>query len=97
MAKAILWVLEGEPKNIVITDATGKRREPDLDKVRSHARLKGAYIAGRFGKGVGQMFYGGKLGSRKELRERGNEFTNNDEILTAIGYRKTEVELDDKS
>lgn len=95
MAKAVLWVLKGEPKEIVITDKFGAERKPDLDKIKSLARLKGARVAGRYGAGVGPLFYGGRLGLKHELQAKGNKFTTNDEILQAIGYEKTSVELED--
>lgn len=94
MGKAILWVLEGEPKDIKITDKDGTVRSPDLEKVRKNERLKGTRIAGRYGKGVGLVFYGTRLGNKAELTAKGNKYTTNEEILEAIGYKKTEVELD---
>ena len=36
MAKAIKWVLQGEPKSIVITDKDGVKRTPDLEKAITH-------------------------------------------------------------
>ena len=93
MGKAILWVLDGEPKNITITDKNGNKRNPDLEKVRKYSKLRGSRIAGRYGAGVGSMFYGGRLGNKAELTAQGNKYTTNEEILKAIGYKKTEVEL----
>lgn len=95
MAKAVLWVLEGEPKEVEIIDRNGERRTPNMEKVKSTPRLRGAYIAGsRFGHGVGNYFYGGRLGNKAELEARGNTYCTNDAILEAIGYKKTTVELD---
>lgn len=94
MGQATLWVLEGEPNDVVIVDKDGNKRNPNLDKVRKNAKLRGTRVAGRYGKGVGQLFYGGKLGNKEELTAQGNEFTNNEEILKAIGYKKTIVEID---
>lgn len=94
MGKAILWVLEEGPHEVVITDKEGAKRRPDLEKIKKNERLKGTRVAGRYGAGVGPLFYGGRLGNKAELTAKGNKYTTNDEILQAIGYRKTEVELD---
>lgn len=95
MAKAVLWVLEGEPKEVEIIDRAGARRLPDMEKVKRTPKLRGAYIAGsRFGRGVGNYFYGGRLGNKAELEAKGNDYCTNDAILEAIGYTKTTVELD---
>lgn len=93
MGKATLWTLQGSPKNIVIIDHAGNKREPDIEKIKKYKKLRGTYIAGRYGKGVGQFFYGGKLGNKKELTDQGNKYTTNDEILEAIGYEKKDVEI----
>ena len=91
--KFFIWVLEGEPKDVKIIDKDGVERHPDLDLVRAEPRLKPAKDAGRFGKGVGQLFFGGKLGGVKELRAQGNELVNNDQILMALGYVKGAQEV----
>lgn len=86
-----IWVLDGEPKNIVITDKEGNKRSPDLAKVKKNARLKPALVAGgRYGKGVGNLFYGGPLGDRGALEAKGNKYTTNTQILKALGYVKGE-------
>jgi hypothetical protein len=84
-----IWQLKGTPVSVEIVDKDGHSRRPNLDKVKEHSRLKPAFIAGsRYGRGVGAMFYGGKLGNKKELARAGNKYTTNDEILEAIGYQK---------
>lgn len=93
MGKAVLWVLKGEPKNIKITDKDGVVREPDMKKIKAHPTIRGSYIAGRYGKGVGGYLYHTRLGNASQLRAQGNLYTTNDEILEAIGYIKTEVEI----
>lgn len=84
------WVLEGEPKDIKIIDKEGNERHPDLDKCLATPWLNPTTMAGAFGKGVGVTFYGGRLGSRKQLREHAEngELVHNDIILEAIGYVK---------
>ena len=96
MAKATLWVLQGEPKDVKIIDRDGNERHPDLERVKDLAKLKGTRVAGRYGAGVGPLFYGGRLGLKGELEAKGNSYTTNEAILEAIGYRKTIVELEDK-
>lgn len=84
-----IWVLEGEPKDIVIVDRDGNERHPDLEKIKRTPRLKPALVAGsRYGRGVGALFYGGRLGNKEELAARGNQYLTNDAILRAIGYEK---------
>jgi hypothetical protein len=85
---SFMWVLRGKPKSIVVVDKNGKRRKPDLDKVRNTPYLNPNKIAGGFGKGIGMTFFGGKLGSRKELKEKENVYFHNDMILEAIGYER---------
>lgn len=87
-----IWVLNGEPKDIRITDKDGNERKPDLEKIKKYTRLKPALVAGgRYGKGVGVLFYGGKpLGNKKELTDKGNKYTTNTEILRAIGFEHGE-------
>ncbi len=88
MSENLIWVLKGEPNSVKIVDKDGVERLPDLDKVRKYSRLKPGLIAGRYGRGVGGMFYGGRLGNKSELTAQGNVYTTNDSILGAIGYVK---------
>lgn len=88
---SFMWALVAEPKAVEIVDKNGVKRLPDLTLVKKLPYLNPARIAGAFGKGVGQTFYGGKLGSRKELLAQGNELYHNDLILEAIGYRKIDT------
>lgn len=85
-----MWTLENRPHNITITDKNGIERTPDLTKVAQTPYISPTKIAGAFGKGVGQTFFGGKLGSRQQLRAHpaNGELVHNDAILEAIGYRK---------
>jgi len=86
---AYMWVLNTDsPKDVKVIDKEGKERHPDLQKVLETPYINPNRMAGSFGAGVGQTFYGGKLGSRKELKEKGNEFYHNDMILEEIGYTK---------
>lgn len=87
---AYQWVLVGDPKPIEIIDKNGAPRVPDLDKCLENPWINPARIAGAFGKGVGETLFGGRLGSRTELRahpENGS-LVHNDVILEAIGYEK---------
>lgn len=85
-----MWVLEKGPHNITIIDKNGDERVPDLAKVSQTPYISPTKIAGAFGKGVGQTFFGAKLGSRSQLRAypENGELVHNDAILEAIGYRK---------
>lgn len=84
-----IWVLQGEPKDVLIIDRDGNERHPNLEKIKKNYRLKPGLVAGsRFGFGVGVLFYGGPLGKKEELAAKGNKYTTNDEILKAIGYEK---------
>lgn len=84
------WILDGEPKSIEIIDRNGLKRLPDLDICRVTPWLNPARIAGAFGKGVGETFYGGRLGSRAELRAHAENggLVHNDVILEALGYER---------
>lgn len=83
------WVLKDGPHNVKIVDKFGRDRYPELDKISKTPYVNPNRIAGAFGRGIGMTFYGGeKLGSRKELKEKGNEFIHNDVILEAIGYER---------
>jgi len=89
-SEAYYWVLGKDPKAVEIIDRDGKRRLPDLDRCRANPWLNPARIAGAFGKGVGETFYGGRLGSRSELRAHSanGSLVHNDVILEAIGYER---------
>lgn len=88
--EAYYWVLAGDPVSVEIIDRNGTARLPDLDSCRVTPWLNPARIAGAFGKGVGETFYGGRLGSRAELRAHpeNGELVHNDVILEALGYEK---------
>lgn len=88
--EAFRWVLDTDtPKDIMIIDKNGEERHPELDKVLATPYLNPNRMAGAFGRGVGQTFYDNrKLGSRKQLKEQGNELYHNDLILEGIGYKK---------
>lgn len=88
LQESYMWVLDEEPKSVMVRDKNGVERYPDLEKVRETVYLNPNKMAGAFGKGVGQTFYGGKLGSRKQLKENGNELFHNDLIMEAIGYHR---------
>lgn len=87
---AYYWVLDGKPKSVKIVDNKGNVRKPDLNKCASTPWINPAVIAGSFGKGVGNLFFGGKLGSREELRAQKENgiLTDSTAILKAIGYKK---------
>lgn len=87
---AYYWVLEDDPESVEIIDRDGNSRLPDLSKCKSIPWLNPARIAGAFGKGVGETFYGGRLGSKAELRahSENGELIHNDVILEALGYEK---------
>lgn len=86
--EAYMWALTEKPQKVEIIDKDGVPRVPDLEIVKRTPYLNPSKMAGAFGKGVGQTFYGGKLGSRKQLLERGNQYFHNDLIMEAIGYRR---------
>lgn len=86
--ESYMWCLTKEPTSVTIVDKLGVERFPNLELVKKTPYLNPSKMAGAFGRGVGQTFYGGKLGSRKQLLERGNELYHNDLILEAIGYDK---------
>lgn len=87
--EAFRWVLKEGPHNVKIVDKSGRERYPEIDKILKTPYLNPNIVAGSFGKGLGRLFYGGeKLGSRKELKERGNEYFHNDLMLEAIGYER---------
>lgn len=85
-----MWVLDGSPKDVKITDKTGAERHPDLSKATRLKYISPTRVAGGFGEGVGQMLYGAKLGSRRQLRAypENGELVHNDAILDAIGYKQ---------
>lgn len=85
-----MWVLDGVPHDLTIIDKNGSKRKPDLSKVSQTPYISPTKIAGAFGKGVGQTFFGAKLGSRSQLRAfpENGEMVHNDAILEALGYRK---------
>lgn len=85
-----MWVLEGEPKVVPIKDKNGEVRVNDLEACRKNKYLNPTKMAGAFGKGIGQTVYGGKLGSRKQLREHpeNGELVHNDAIMEKIGWSK---------
>ena len=87
--ESYMWCLTGTPKDVAIVDKNGVTRHPDLALVAQTPYLNPNRMAGAFGKGVGQTFYGGKLGSRAELKAQGNtELFHNDLIMEAIGYTR---------
>ena len=85
-----MWVLEGEPKIVPIIDKDGIRRENNLEDCRKNKYLNPSRMAGAFGRGIGQTVYGGKLGSRAQLREHpeNGELVHNDRIMEEIGWKK---------
>jgi len=83
-----MWVLDGEPRPVTVVDKDGVERTADLDRVRALNPLNPYKVAGPFGHGVGNLFFGGKLGSVKELKEKGNSVYNNETILSALGFVK---------
>lgn len=80
-----VYVLKGEPKNIMIVDKHGKKRYPNLEEVKKNERLIPSVV---LRVGVGNLFYGGILGDRESLEARGNEYTTNHKILMALGFTK---------
>lgn len=87
--ESYMWCLTGTPTDVAIVDKDGVTRHPNLELVAATPYLNPNKIAGAFGKGVGQTFYGGKLGSRAELKAQGNtELYHNDLIIAALGYTK---------
>lgn len=87
---AYRWVLSGEPNSVVIVDKNSERREPLQELLSKRPWINPSEVSGPFGKGVGNLLFGGKLGSRAELRAHpeNGERVHNDAILEAIGYRK---------
>lgn len=85
-----MWSLTGSPTDVKIIDKDGKERHPDLTRVLKTPYINPTRMAGAFGKGIGQTFYGAKLGSRKQLRAQpsNGHLVHNDVILEAIGYEK---------
>lgn len=84
------WALTSGPHNVKIIDKDGNERYPNIKEINKHKFLNPSRVAGAFGKGVGQLFYDGKLGSRKELRAQSEngELVFNDPILEALGYTR---------
>lgn len=88
--ESFMWVLSTSPRKVVIKDKDGVLRVNDPALSLARPFINPSSMAGSFGRGVGQTFYGGKLGSRKQLREHSanGSLVHNDAILEAIGYRK---------
>lgn len=84
-----MWVLDGEPKIVPIIDRDGNRRVNDPKASEKKRFINPSSMAGAFGKGVGETLYGGRLGSRKQLREHSEngDLISNDPILAEVGYR----------
>lgn len=87
---SFMWGLNGAPKDVKIIDKNGHERHPDLAKAQRLEYISPTRVAGGFGEGVGQMLYGAKLGSRRQLRAHpeNGELVHNDVILEAIGYKR---------
>lgn len=87
---SFMWGLNGAPKDVKIIDKNGTERHPDLTKATRLEYISPTRVAGGFGEGVGQMLYGAKLGSRRQLRAHpeNGELVHNDVILEAIGYKR---------
>lgn len=85
-----MWVLQGEPKIVPIIDKNGETRVNDLEQAKKRPYINPTTVAGAFGGGVGGLMYGGRLGSRAQLRAHpeNGELVHNDKILEAIGYKK---------
>jgi hypothetical protein len=89
IADEFWWALDGAPKQVTIIDKNGVSRQANIDAVLKTPYLASKRVVGRYGKGVGVLFFGGKLGSRRELLTSGNgDLTHNDAILKALGYKK---------
>lgn len=89
-SESFRWVLQGEPNDVTILDKNGVERKADLAAVAAMPYLNPNRVKGAFGRGVGALFFGGKLGSKKELEAQAanGALTHNDAILEALGYRR---------